>query len=181
MTEQNIIEKLKKHEEGALEELQLHSGPLIRYVIRPILPDERDREECFQDVLLIIWQRIQSFDGDKGTWNAWLTAIARNTALNRRRSLEKGERLELSEETADDRPSPEEEMLQKERQAALLKVLAKLKHSDRILFYRKYYYCQSVRQIAAEIGTTERAVEGRLYRIKRSLRGLLEGEGHGKA
>ena len=33
-------------------------------------------------------------------------------------------------------------------------------------------------QIAAELGLTERAVEGKLYRLKKQLRKMLGGEGH---
>ena len=51
-----------------------------------------------------------------------------------------------------------------------------LPQRDRLLFYRKYYYRQSTAQIAAELGTTERAVEGRLYRIKKALRKALGGD-----
>ena len=51
-----------------------------------------------------------------------------------------------------------------------------LPQRDRLLFYRKYYYRQSTAQIAAELGTTERAVEGRLYRIKKALREQLGGD-----
>lgn len=47
---------------------------------------------------------------------------------------------------------------------------------DRALFYRKYYYRQPTAQIAAELGMSERAVEGRLYRLKKQLRRLLGGE-----
>ena len=46
---------------------------------------------------------------------------------------------------------------------------------ERDLFYRKYYYCQSTAQMAAELGLTERAVEGRLYRLQ-GLRQKLGGE-----
>lgn len=49
---------------------------------------------------------------------------------------------------------------------------------DRALLYRKYYYLQSTAQIAAELGMTARAVEGRLYRLKKQLRRMLGGEGH---
>ena len=51
-----------------------------------------------------------------------------------------------------------------------------LSASDRVLFYRKYYYLQSTAQIAAELGLTERAVEGRLYRLRRRLRKALGGD-----
>ena len=43
------------------------------------------------------------------------------------------------------------------------------------IIYRKYYYLQSTAQIASELGMTERAVEGRLYRLKQKLRKKLEG------
>ena len=53
-----------------------------------------------------------------------------------------------------------------------------LGQGDRLLFYRKYYYRQPTAQIAAELGLTERAVEGRLYRIRKNLREKLGGEGY---
>ena len=56
------------------------------------------------------------------------------------------------------------------------RALTALPQRDRLLFYRKYYYRQSTAQIAAELGTTERAVEGRLYRIKKALRKALGGD-----
>ena len=59
---------------------------------------------------------------------------------------------------------------------ALERALTALPQRDRLLFYRKYYYRQSTAQIAAELGTTERAVEGRLYRIKKALRKALGGD-----
>lgn len=71
---------------------------------------------------------------------------------------------------------PEETILLHEEQRALEKALSQLSSRDRQLFYRKYYYLQSTAQIAAELGITERAVEGRLYRLRKNLRKLLGGE-----
>ena len=86
------------------------------------------------------------------------------------------EKLEAEAPTPE--PTPEEVVLQKERQAALRSALEKLSPKDRTLFYRKYYYLQSTAQIASELGLTERAVEGRLYRLKQRLRKTLGGEAH---
>ena len=63
-------------------------------------------------------------------------------------------------------------------EAALAAALMQLSFQDRTLFYRKYYYLQPTAQIAAELGMTERAVEGKLYRIKKRLRGRLGGVIH---
>ena len=70
-------------------------------------------------------------------------------------------------------------MLRKEQQKILRSAIGKLVDMDQILFYRKYYYLQSTAQIALETGLSERAVEGRLYRIKKRLRTLLGGDTDG--
>lgn len=176
MKEEIIIEKLKKREDQGLEEFMMHYGPLMRYVMAPFLPDQRDLEECLQDAALKVWREIERFNGEKGSWTGWLTAVARNLALNKARAAARHAAGELAEEAEDPAPSPERQLLRQERQAMLLKALDKLSESDRLLFYRKYYYRQSTAQIAGELITTERAVEGRLYRIRNKLKKLLEGE-----
>ena len=57
-----------------------------------------------------------------------------------------------------------------------LDLLDKLSARGRALFYRKYYYLQPTDRIAAELGTTPRAVEGRLYRIRKRLQEQLGGD-----
>ena len=64
----------------------------------------------------------------------------------------------------------------KDALAALQAALEQLSAGERLLFYRKYYYLPSTAQIALELGLTERAVEGRLYRLKRQLRKLPGGD-----
>ena len=49
MNTAELINDLLSRSDGSLEQLKLHYGPLIRYVITPILSDERDREEVFWD------------------------------------------------------------------------------------------------------------------------------------
>ena len=175
MNQADLISELLNRTDGSLEQLKLHYGPLIRYIIAPILPDARDREEVFSDVLIRVWDRVDQFDPTHGSWTNWLSTIARNAAIDRaRRNPPAG--AELTETIPAPNSDPEQELLRKERQKALHMALNTLEASDKALFYRKYYYRQSTAQIAAEYGTTERAIEGRLYRIKRKLRKVLGGE-----
>ena len=67
-------------------------------------------------------------------------------------------------------------MLRRERIEQLRKAVGALKASDQLLFYRKYYYLQPTAQIAAEMGLSERAVEGRLYRLRRRLQKAIGGD-----
>ena len=175
--QENTVERLLlEKNEQRMDALLLHYGPLMRYIIAPILQNPQDREDCLSEVSMRVWEKIGQFDGEKGSFHAWLTAITRNTALNHARRASGSSAEELSESTPSPDPTPEETLLKKERQEALKTALSRLSYKDRLLFYRKYYYRQSTAQIAAELGMTERAVEGKLYRVKKQLRKSLGGE-----
>ena len=176
--EQEMIRRLLAREESGIADLLLHYVPLMRYIIAPILPNPQDREDCLSEVTLRVWEKIEQYDRKRGSWNAWLTAITRNTALNHARKALGSSAEELPEDTPAAGHTPEEAVLQRERQEAVRDALERLPYRDRILFYRKYYYMQPTAQIAAELGMTERAVEGKLYRLKKQLRKMLGGEGH---
>ena len=129
------------------------------------------------DLHLHIWDRIHLFDPTKGNFTTWLTVLTRNAALNRAKTLQRQpESEELSPHLPDGGETPEEALLRKERQQALAQAVGRLSERDQILFFRKYYYYQSTAQIAAETGLSERAVEGRLYRLRQRLRTLLGGD-----
>ena len=179
MTGENTVRLLLSRSENGIQELQLHYGPLMRYIISPILSDEREREEAYNDVCLRVWEKIEDFDPEKGSFKGWLSAITRNTALNRARKISREENCEeLSEHLPDAQADPEEKLLHRERLEKLRRVLSELDAEEKNIFYRKYYYMQSTRQIAAELGLSQRGVEGRLYRIKKKLRLQMGGEDH---
>lgn len=95
-------------------------------------------------------------------------------ALNFRRArAPAGEDLTGQEPASE---TPEEALLRQEQADRLCLALRRLSETERALFYRKYYYCQSTAQIAAEMGLSERAVEGKLYRLRKQLRRALGGD-----
>lgn len=174
----SLTQRLREKEPDAMDALLREQGPLMRYIIAPILEDPQEREECLADVTMTVWKKIEDYDLEKGAFTTWLTVLTRNAALNRRRG---GQRRKVHQEELDDtipdpRPGPEEELLRKERMGSIQHAVAQLSAGERNLFYRKYYYLQSTAQIAAELGLTERAVEGRLRRLRLRLREQLGGE-----
>ena len=116
-----------------------------------------------------VWEKIDPFQEERGSWNGRLTSLTRHAALNHARRISRhGEAEALSEDPPSPELTPEEVPLLQERQTALQAALEQLSAGERLLFYRKYY--------SLELGLTERAVEGRLYRLKRQLRKLPEGD-----
>lgn len=153
-------------------------SPMMEYIVRGILSDPHEAEECLAQVKARLWEKADSYDPAKASPATWITAVCRNAAYDRLRALERraARQGELSETTPDPAPGPEEEILRRERAENLRRALGTLNSGDRQLFYRKYYYLQSTARIAAELGTTERAVEGRLYRIRKKLQNQLGGD-----
>lgn len=178
MGEQEIIQLIRDRDHRGMDQLLLHFGPLMRYIIAPILSDRRDREECLSEAAMRAWDNVGQYDPLRGSWTGWLTVLTRNTALNRARRRPEAAG-ELTEDLASPEPTPEEAMLRRERLEELYRALARLPARDRALIYRKYFYMQSTEQIARELGVTPRAVEGRLYRLKKALRRQLGGERNG--
>ena len=119
MDDRQLMASIAGGDEAALQALLRRFTPLFLYILRPILPDERDREECLADISLRIWQGAGSFDGAKGSLNGWLTALTRNAALNRARA--KGtEDAPLEDTVPHGDGSAEDEVLRRERQEVLL-------------------------------------------------------------
>lgn len=172
--DERILELLSAGDQEGITLLQKQYGSMVRYIVRGILPDAQDAEECISDVYLRVWERFSSFDRARGSLATWLTAVARNAAVDRRRAVRPPD--EAWDGQAGAAPSPEDELLRRERTRQLKRAVDALGAAEQVLFYRKYYYLQSTAQIAAEMGLSERAVEGRLYRLRRRLQKALGGD-----
>lgn len=177
MSDLELVELLRRDQESGTEALLRQYGPLLRYVIGGVLRDPQDAEDCYSEVSLALWQKLDSFDPRQGSLSGYLTAAARNTAVNH---LKARLRRESRQEEIDREPvspaTPEDALLRRERLEQLRSALERLPETDRKLFYRRYYYLQPVAQIAAEMGLSLRAAEGRLYRLRQRLRRELGGD-----
>ena len=67
MHEQDMIALLQQHDERGMDALLLHCGPLMRYIIAPIVPNALDREECLSEASLRVWNKIAQFDAARKT------------------------------------------------------------------------------------------------------------------
>lgn len=172
-----LLDLLKKDRATGMEALLIQYGPLLHYVVGGVLRDRQDAEDCYSEVTELVWRRWEDFDPARGSLTAWLTAVARNTALNHLKArLRREQHLAQPESEPAHHDTPEEEILRQERRERLQRAIAGLGSTDRNLFYRRYYYLQPIAQIAAEMGMTERAAEGRLYRLRQRLRRELGGD-----
>lgn len=86
MDDGRLVDLLRRREERGMDDLLSQYGPMLRYIIAPILEDPREREECLSDTVMRAWDRIGQYDPARGSLAAWLSAISRNAAFSRLRA-----------------------------------------------------------------------------------------------
>ena len=113
MDDKQLMAQIAAGDQAALQTLLRRHGPLLQYILKPILTDPREREECLADISLRLWQRAGDYAPERGAFVPWLTVLARNMALNRARRLRREEPLDEAMPHGDG--SAEEALLQKDR------------------------------------------------------------------
>ena len=113
MDDKQLMAQIAAGDQAALQTLLRRHGPLLQYILKPILTDPREREECLADISLRLWQRAGDYAPERGQFVPWLTVLARNMALNRARRLRREEPLDETMPHGDG--SAEEALLQKDR------------------------------------------------------------------
>lgn len=89
-SDDDLAMRLREHDLDAFETLIARYSREIFYFIRLVLDGvgvAQDAEECVNDLFIVVWQEIESFDPERGTLRTWLTMRAKYIALDRRRQL----------------------------------------------------------------------------------------------
>ncbi|GED52455.1 hypothetical protein BBO01nite_16960 [Brevibacillus borstelensis] len=61
-------------------------------------------------------------------------------------------------------------VLSRERSAQIVALIRSFPEPDRRIFIKRYFYYETLENIAAETGLTKKAVENRLFRSRQALR-----------
>ena len=80
MDDKQLMAQIAAGDQAALQTLLRRHGPLLQYILKPILTDPREREECLADISLRLWQRAGDYAPERGQFVPWLTVLARNMA-----------------------------------------------------------------------------------------------------
>lgn len=95
INEENYMDQLQKHNERALLYVIDKYGGLLKAVIsKSLFRMQSYQEECMNDVLLAIWDHIDSFQPEKNSFKNWIAAIAKYKAIDYLRKYQK-EQMEV--------------------------------------------------------------------------------------
>ena len=184
MEDTDIIELYFRRSEAAIAETSAKYGRYIKKIAYNILLDNEDTEECANDTYMKTWNAIPP--QRPSVFKAFLGKIARNTALNlyeKYRALKRsGDRTaealdELSGCVPDTNSSISKISEDKEIKECLDRFLTELSADNRKMFVRRYWYMNSVKEIAMAFGCSESRVKMSLKRTRDKLKSYLESEG----
>ena len=178
MDDKEIIRLLFERSERAITELSRKYGALCFQIADGILNDAQDAEECVNDAWLGAWNSIPPQTPDP--LRAYICRIVRNHALKKYRAntaLKRGNQFEVSlSELEDCIPdnSLDEQLAVNELSAQIDAFLAGLSQDDRVMFVKRYWFAETVSEIADGFGITESNASVRLSRIRGKLRKYLK-------
>lgn len=146
---------------------------LMRYLFVVTGGDDQTAREALQATFVRVVRHIKVFPDEAAFWR-WLTVLARSAFTDETRKrrryfafLDRFTQHTDIHHTADNGEADEH------LRALLQRSLGSLPADERQLVESKYLAERSVREIARELQTSEKAVESRLVRIRRKLKDAL--------
>jgi RNA polymerase sigma-70 factor (ECF subfamily) len=154
--------------------------------------DAAEADEAVQDAFMKAYSHLSSFR-EELPFEVWFTRILINGCLDRIKARTRRERWmapmpegpggerDFAERSPGSGPSPEEQLLGRERRRKLAEALAKLPDRQRSVFMLSHFEGCTSREVSAMTGLNESTVRVHLFRAIRKLRTLVgEAAGAGK-
>lgn len=183
MEDTEIIDLYWQRDQRAIDETHGKYGGFLAGIAWNILRSHSDAEECVNDTYLRTWNAIPP--ARPSAFRAWLGRIVRNLSSG---PLEAEPHRQTGAGTAwrccwgswmtvcRSPTEPRKTMEDQEIASLISAFLRRQSPESRIIFLRRYWYGQSVADIAAGMNCGEGKVKSSLFRTRKALRTYLEQE-----
>lgn len=181
MEDKLIVDLYWARNENAITQTSVKYGKMMYSTSKSIVGSNEDAEECVNDAYLAAWN---SMPENRPTYlGGYMAKIIRNISLGRYDHNHAAKRhgvqvvFEELEECLSDSRMPEEEYEAGCLRHLLDKFLAGLDEEKRVVFLRRYFYTDSIAEIADRMGMSEGKVKSMLFRLRAKLAEELEEAG----
>lgn len=184
MDDEQIVALFLRRDEAAISYTAAKYGGKLRALAQNLLGDRGAAEECENDTYMQAWTAIPPHE----PWDylfPFLAKITRRLAIDLCRSRSRQKRsAPLTELTAEleqcipsgsDTGGQVDGILLAEAVGAYLRTLSE---EQRNMFIRRYWFLESVKQVAERFGCSQGKVKTALFRVRRGLSDYLSKEGY---
>ena len=165
--------------ENAIEMfVRLYETNVFRFALS-IVGDQAEANEITQETFLSALRSLKTYQ-EKNSLKAWLYTIALNHSRNHLRKQKILERLKTAAtilfqtEESHKQPSPEDAIIQDEKEAVIWSELNKLDERHRIVMILRYFHELSISEISEILDVNEGTIHSRLHTARERLRSQLK-------
>lgn len=179
MDDNSIVQLYWDRDEKAIAATSEKYGSYCGAIARNILGNCEDAQECVNDTYLNAWNAIPPHRPE--VLSTFLGKITRNISFNLYKYKQAEKRgggqaavvLDELEECISGQNMPEDEVFRKELVEAINSFLASISVEKRKIFVCRYWYADSILDIAKKFGVTENSVSVTLNRLRKKLHSYL--------
>lgn len=183
MDDISIIELFCKRDEQAINELRQKYEKLCYKISGNILKQEQDIEECINDTYLAVWNSIPP--EKPAHLSSYICKILKNFCINKvkynsanKRNVEFTVSLEELSDCFSSLNDTESDISAKALSDIISCFLYTQSETNRKIFVRRYWYSDSIDEIAKLYNMNERTIRSILYRMRKKLKQYLMKEGY---
>jgi len=175
------LQRWKKGDESAAEELIRHLYPVISKIVRTHLPRRDDEKDLVQEILMKTFSRLHQYKGDAPITH-WVSRLALTTCLDRLRAQKirpEVRRSDLTPEESDvfdaawltgSSPDAGDAIAARD---LVDKILSSLSPEDRSLILMVDLEGRSLQEISETTGWSISKIKMRLFRVRPQLRQMI--------
>lgn len=181
MEDSQIVDLYWQRSEDAIRETDKAHGRKLHILSYRIVQNDQDAEESVSDTYMEAWNQIPPTRPN--FLFAYLAKICRNISCSRLDWLNAAKRkadiVRLTSELELCIPDRrmEQQLEGEELGRIITRFLDTLPKESRLIFMRRYWYMDSIQEIAARYGMGESKVKTQLHRTRNKLRDYLSKEG----
>ncbi len=173
--EDQIVELLSRRDKSAVRLVYDHYGDILFGTILRIVGKEDIAEDVLQEVLVKVWKNSQKYDSKKGRLFTWLINIARNAAIDKTRSSEFKQTVNIrnAENTVSSESETEAYSLEVDT-IGLAKWVEQLdikqKEVIEIIYFKGYSHREAAKVLDIPLGTLKTRVRNAIKELRKILK-----------
>ncbi|MBR6101301.1 MAG: sigma-70 family RNA polymerase sigma factor [Ruminococcus sp.] len=179
MTDEQIIDRMKGDDTGALDEAMRQYGGLVTGIAKKLLDDPADWEEVKADTFFKLWRYRFDIDPERRSLKGFICMIAKSCISDKLRYHNRIKRQEVIPPEENDLGIDvdyENNAAKKLNQQIIIACISTMTSPEKEVFIDRYYFNMPVKDIAKREGLKEKKVENILFRGKKKLKeALLKG------
>lgn len=184
LEDKEIIALYQNRDENAIRQTEKKYSGYLTAIALNILGNREDGEECVSDTYLKAWNTIPP--NIPAMLKYYLGKITRELSIDRLRKKTSrkrgGTEYDLSLDELDECTGSGDSTEQEADMSMLVELIEKFLHccsdDERDIFVCRYYFCDSLKEIAGYFGVNVSKIKNTLFRTRSALKKYLESEGY---